>query len=36
MGSSDHFYSGYDVHWDRLGNSGRAPHTRETPPDFRE
>ena len=20
----------YDVHWDRLGNSGRAPCTRET------
>ena len=26
----------YDVDWDRLGTSGRAPRTRETPPDFRE
>ena len=26
----------YDVDWDRLGTSGRTPHTRETPPDFRE
>ena len=26
----------YDVDWDRLGTSGRAPHTRETLPDFRE
>ena len=26
----------YDVDWDRLGASDRAPHTRETPPDFRE
>ena len=26
----------YDVNWDRLGTSGRAPYTRETPPDFRE
>ena len=26
----------YDVDWDRLGTSGRAPRTRETLPDFRE
>ena len=26
----------YDVDWDRLGTSGRAPRTRETPPDFHE
>ena len=26
----------YDVDWDRLGTSGRAPRTRKTPPDFRE
>ena len=26
----------YDVDWDRLGTSGKAPLTRETPPDFRE
>ena len=26
----------YDVDWDKLGTSGRAPRTRETPPDFRE
>ena len=26
----------YDVDWDRLGTSGRAPCTRETLPDFRE
>ena len=24
----------YDVDWDMLGNSGRAPRTRETPPIF--
>ena len=26
----------YDVDWDMLGTMGRAPHTRETLPDFRE
>ena len=26
----------YDVDWDRLGTSGRAPRTRETLPDFCE
>ena len=26
----------YDVDWDRLGTSGRAPCTKETLPDFRE
>ena len=26
----------YDVDWDRLGTSGRAPRIRETSPDFRE
>ena len=26
----------YDADWDRLGTSGIAPHTKETPPDFRE
>ena len=26
----------YDVDWDMLGTSGRAPSTRETPLDFRE
>ena len=26
----------YDVDWNRLGTSGRAPRTRETPPDFCE
>ena len=26
----------YDVDWDRLGTSGRAPRIRETLPDFRE
>ena len=26
----------YDVDWDRLGTSGRAPRTKETPTDFRE
>ena len=26
----------YDVDWDKLGTMGRAPHTRETLPDFRE
>ena len=26
----------YGVDWDRLGTSGRAPCTRETPPDFHE
>ena len=26
----------YDVDWDRLDTSGRAPHTRETSPDFHE
>ena len=26
----------YDVDWDRLGTMGRAPHTRETLPDFHE
>ena len=26
----------YDIDWDRLGTSGRAPRTRETLPDFLE
>ena len=26
----------YDVDWNRLGTIGRAPHTRETLPDFHE
>ena len=26
----------HNVDWDRLGTMGRAPHTRETLPDFRE
>ena len=26
----------YDVDWDRLGTSGRAPRTGKTPPNFRE
>ena len=29
-------YMSYDVDWDWLGTSGRAPRTRETLPDFRE
>ena len=29
-------YMSYDVDWDRLGTSGRAPRTRETLLDFRE
>ena len=29
-------YLFYDVDWDRLGTSGRAPRTRETLPDFCE
>ena len=34
MGPSGRFYSCYDVDWDRLGTSGRAPRTRETLLDF--
>ena len=29
-------YMSYDVAWDRLCTVGRAPCTKETPPDFRE
>ena len=29
-------YMSYDVDWDTLGTSGRAPNTRETLPDFRD
>ena len=29
-------YLSYDVDWDRLVTSGRAPRTREIPPDIRE
>ena len=29
-------YISYDVDWDMLGTSGRAPRTRETLLDFRE
>ena len=40
MGPSDRFFfthdMTYDIDWDKLGTSGRAPRTRETLPDFRE
>ena len=38
MGPSGRFthVMSYDVDWDRLGTSGRAPRTRETSPDFCE